>query len=156
MTGVSDTYEVEREQRIAASPAAVLERIVDFRRWPAWSPWEDIDPDLQRTYSGAERGVGSVYEWDGNKKAGKGRMEITKADAASVTIDLAFIKPFKSQSVTTFTVRPDGDGSLVRWHMEGPKTLMTRVMGIFKSMDKMLGPDFEKGLSRLKADAEKA
>ena len=32
---------------------------------------------------------------------------------------------------------------------------MTKVMGIFKSMDTFLGPDFEKGLARLKTTAEK-
>ena len=34
--------------------------------------------------------------------------------------------------------------------MIGPKTLATKVMGLFTSMDKMVGPDFEKGLARLK------
>ena len=39
--------------------------------------------------------------------------------------------------------------------MTGQKTLMTKVMGIFTSMDKMIGPDFEKGLARLKEVVEK-
>ncbi len=39
--------------------------------------------------------------------------------------------------------------------MTGRKTLMTKVMGVFTSMEKLLGPDFEKGLDRLKAAAEK-
>jgi hypothetical protein len=148
-------YVVEREQRIHASPAAVQERIVDFRRWQAWSPWEDVDPALRRSYSGAPSGVGAVYEWEGNRKAGKGRMEITSVEPdRSVAVDLQFLKPFKARNVTTFTTEPQGDDTLVRWSMTGPRTFMTRVMGIFSSMDKMIGPDFEKGLDRLKADAE--
>ena len=55
-----------------------------------------------------------------------------------------------------FTARPDGDGTTVRWTMSGRQTLMTRLMGMFTSMDKMIGPDFEKGLARLKADVESA
>ncbi len=38
--------------------------------------------------------------------------------------------------------------------MTGRKTFMTRVMGLVKSMDSMVGPDFEKGLQKLKAVAE--
>lgn len=150
-----ENYVVEREQRIHASPAAVQERIVDFRRWQAWSPWEDVDPALRRSYSGAPSGVGAVYEWEGNRKAGKGRMEITSVEPdRSVAVDLQFLKPFKARNVTTFTTEQQGDDTLVRWSMTGPRTFMTRVMGIFSSMDKMIGPDFEKGLDRLKADAE--
>ena len=148
-------YVVEREQRIHASPAAVQERIVDFRRWQAWSPWEDVDPALRRSYSGATSGVGAVYEWEGNRKAGKGRMEITSVEPdRSVAIDLQFLKPFKARNATTFTTERQGDDTLVRWSMTGRRTFMTRVMGIFSSMDKMIGPDFEKGLDRLQADAE--
>jgi hypothetical protein len=49
-----------------------------------------------------------------------------------------------------------GDGTAVTWSITGPVTLITRIMGIFKSMDRMVGPVFEKGLARLKADAEAA
>ena len=47
-----------------------------LHQWTRWSPWEDVDPDLHRAYSGAEEGVGAVYAWSGNRKAGAGRMEI--------------------------------------------------------------------------------
>lgn len=157
--GGSETYTVERERRIAAPPTAVRERIVDFRRWEAWSPWADLDPEMREHYRGAETGVGAVYEWEGNRKAGAGRMEIVGVDGSSdgsdvVTIDLRFLKPFKSNSTTTFRLRPDGDGTHVTWTMVGPRTFMVKVMGIFTSMEKLIGKDFEKGLGRLAADAE--
>jgi Polyketide cyclase / dehydrase and lipid transport len=152
---MADTFVVEREARIPAPPGKILERIVDFRRWRSWSPWEDRDPQLRRTYSGADSGVGAVYEWAGNRKAGQGRMEITAVDAEeSVTIDLQFLKPFKARNAVAFTLRPDGEATVVTWTMTGPKSFMTRLMGIFRSMDKMIGPDFEQGLSRLRADVE--
>lgn len=152
----SSNYEVERTARIEAKPSDVIAHIVDFKKWQAWSPWEDLDPALERTYRGADSGVGAVYEWSGNRKAGAGRMEILDVEPErSVTIDVSFLKPFKSHSTSTFSVTPASDGaSGVTWTMTGPKTLMTRVMDIFTSMDKMIGPDFEKGLARLKAVAE--
>jgi hypothetical protein len=151
-----DTYSVRRSVAIDAPPARIYEQIASFHHWTSWSPWEDVDPELKRTYSGAESGTGAVYRWSGNRKAGQGRMEITGAtEPASVQIDLVFEKPWKARNETVFTIAPDGSGSRVTWSMTGKKTLMTRVMGIFKSMDKLLGPDFEKGLARLKVTTEK-
>jgi uncharacterized protein YndB with AHSA1/START domain len=151
----TDEFEVTREADIPAPAAKVFDLIVDFHRWTEWSPWEALDPELQRTYSGAESGVGAVYEWSGNRKAGTGRMEITGADVPSrVVVALQFLKPFKSSNTTTFELTESGGATHVTWRMVGPKTFMTRVMGIFTSMDKMVGPDFEKGLAQLSTAAQ--
>ena len=139
---MSDTYTVKRSTIIDAPAAAVFDRINDFHNWPEWSPWEDLDPDMQKSFSGAEAGPGAEYAWSGNRKAGAGSMKIVDTTAPSkVTVALAYLTP-------------EGDGTKVTWTMIGPNTLMTRLMGIFKSMDKLVGPDFEKGLLRLKTVAE--
>jgi hypothetical protein len=152
---MTDNYVVERSATIQVAADRVYAHIADFHRWTDWSPWEGLDPDLQRTYSGSDSGKGAIYAWSGNRKAGEGRMEITAAvEASQLEIALEFLKPFKSSSITTFDLKPEGEATQVTWTMTGPKTLMTRVMGIFKSMDKMVGPDFEKGLHRLKAVVE--
>ena len=110
---------------------------------------------MQRSYSGADSGVGAGYAWAGNRKAGEGKMEITEAvEPSNVQNALDFLKPFKSSSTTTFNLKPQGETTEVTWTMTGPKTLMTRVMGVFKSMDNMVGPDFEKGLTQLKGATE--
>jgi uncharacterized protein YndB with AHSA1/START domain len=150
-----DTYTVERSVRIDAPPERIYAQIADFHKWMSWSPWEQTDPELKRSYSGAEAGPGAVYGWSGNRKAGQGRMEITDAaEPSRVHIDVTFEKPFKSRSHALFTISPDVSGSLVTWTMTGKKTLMTKAMGIFTSMDKLIGPDFEKGLATLKATTE--
>lgn len=150
-----DTYTVERTTTVNAPADKVYAQIVDFHNWRNWSPWDDLDPDMQRSYSGPDAGVGAGYSWSGNRKAGEGTMEITDAvEPSSVQIALEFLKPFKSSSTTTFNLKPQGKATEVTWTMTGPKTLMTRVMGVFKSMDKMIGPDFEKGLAQLKGTAE--
>jgi uncharacterized protein YndB with AHSA1/START domain len=151
---MASEFEVKREATIAAPAQKVYDLIADFHRWPVWSPWEELDPDLKRTYSGAPAGVGSVYEWEGNRKAGAGRMEITKAQAPSrIEIALQFLKPFKSSNTTTFILDESGRSTHVTWQMVGPKTFLTRVMGIFSSMDKLVGRDFEKGLAKLSTAA---
>jgi uncharacterized protein YndB with AHSA1/START domain len=149
-------FEVVRESTIAAPRVTVFALLNDFHRWPEWSPWEELDPDMQRTHTGSPSGTGAVYEWDGNRKAGKGRMEITKSDAPSrIEIALQFLKPFKSSNRTTFELDERDGGTHVTWCMVGPKTFFTRVMGIFTSMDKMVGPDFEKGLAKLSDAAQR-
>ncbi len=151
-----DTYTVERSATIEAPPEQIYERIADFHNWMTWSPWEGVDPELQRSYSGADSGTGAVYGWSGNRKAGRGRMEITDViKPRRVRIDLVFEKPWKARNDVVFSIRPEGSGSRVTWSMTGRKTLMTKVMGIFTSMDKLIGPDFEKGLAQLKTIIEK-
>ena len=150
-----NTFEVTRSITIAAPPARVFESIIDFHRWTEWSPWEGLDPNMQRTYTGPDVGVGATYEWEGSRKVGKGRMEIVDAEAPStVGIKLDFLKPFKSHSQTRFALSATGDTTEVTWSMRGPKTFMTKVMGVFTSMDKLVGRDFEKGLAQLKTAAE--
>ena len=116
-----------------------------------------MDPDLRRTYSGPDTGPGATYAWEGNRKAGAGRMEIVEAaEPVRVRIDLRFLKPFKARNETVFTIRPEGSGSHLTWTMTGRKTLLTKIMGIFKSMDAMIGPDFERGLASLKSTVERS
>lgn len=152
---MSDTYTVQRSTTIDAPPDEVYGHMIDFRNWTAWSPWEEMDPDMNKSFAGAEIGTGSKYSWSGNRKVGEGSMEITDAkEHSEIHIDLEFLKPFKASNGTLFTLTPSGGGTEVTWAMTGKKTFMTRVMGIFKSMDAMVGPDFEKGLAKLKAVAE--
>ena len=152
---MSDTYTVQRSATLKASPVEVYAQIIDFHNWEAWSPWDDMDPEMNKTYSGAASGPGSKYAWTGNRKVGSGSMEITDAKADSeIQIALEFLKPFKASNTTVLQLTPDGEGTQVTWAMTGKNTLMTRIMGIFKSMDSMVGPDFERGLANLKKVVE--
>ena len=151
----SRTYTVERSVVVDAPPAEVYAQIVDFRNWPGWSPWEGLDPDMQRTYTGEPSGVGAAYAWSGNKKAGSGSMRIVEADEPTkVRVDLVFEKPFPARNDTWFTIVPEGSGSRVTWTMTGALTTALRLIGLVRPMDKMVGPDFEKGLAQLKTLVE--
>ena len=154
---MADEYVVERRMRIDAPASHVYDRVVDLRRWQSWSPWEDLDDALERTYEGPDGGVGQRYAWSGNRQAGKGSMQITEAiEDVRVAADLAFEKPFRSESRMAFTFAPEGDATEVTWRLVGPRTVMVKVMGLFRSMDALLGPDFEKGLDRLRDECEAA
>jgi polyketide cyclase/dehydrase/lipid transport protein len=149
------SFEVTRSTTIQADPARVHDLIDDFHRWTEWSPWEDLDPGLQRTYTGPSSGVGAHYAWKGNRRAGQGWMEITVSAPDRVEIDLSFMKPMRSTQQVEFVITPTGAGSDVVWRMSGAhEGLMTTLFSKVVSMDKLIGKDFEKGLARLKAAAE--
>ena len=152
-----DTFRVERSLAIKAPPDRIFPLLDDFHRWPEWSPWEKLDPAMARTHSGAPRGVGAVYEWRGNAKVGQGRMELMQSTPASaLAIKLDFIKPFEGHNIAEFTLKPQDDATLVHWAMHGPTPYVSKLMGMFLSMDTLIGRDFEAGLANLKAAAEKA
>ena len=149
-------FAVQRSVGIQAPPEKIFPMIDDFRQWPAWSPWEKLDPTMKRTLSGAPSGVGAVYAWDGSGKVGAGRMEIKDAVVPSkIGIQLDFIKPFEGHNITEFTLVPSGQSTEVTWRMHGPTPFVSKLMGLFVNMDTMIGKDFEAGLANLKAVAEK-
>jgi hypothetical protein len=151
-----DSYRVERSKKIEARAGVVFAQLDDLKAWTAWSPWDKRDPNMKKTYEGPARGVGAGYSWRGNDKVGEGRMTITESTApTAVAYRLEFIKPFASVASTGFTLRPEGDGAVTAtWSMTGSNNLIGKVFGVFMSMDKMIGDDFEAGLGGLKAVAE--
>lgn len=148
-------FSIERRITVQATPEKVEPLVEDFHQWEHWSPWAKLDPNMDVTFSGADKGVGAVYEWLGDKKVGQGRMEITAASTNLVEVKLDFIKPFAANNITEFHFTPVGDSATeVRWYMHGPSPFISRVFGVFMNMDKMIGKDFEKGLADLKRKAE--
>ena len=151
-----NTFSVQRGATMKAPPEKIFSLINDFHQWGKWSPWENRDPAMTRSFSGAESGRGAVYAWEGNKNVGSGRMEILDASTPSkITIKLDFLKPFEAHNTAEFTMLPQGDATSVNWIMHGPAPFLSKMMQVFMSMDKMIGKDFEAGLANLKGIAEK-
>jgi uncharacterized protein YndB with AHSA1/START domain len=151
-----NTFSVQRAAIVNAPPEKIFPLINDFRQWGNWSPYEHKDPGMKRTYSGAVRGKGAVYAWEGDKNVGKGRMEILEASAPSkIAIKLDFYTPFEAHNTAEFTMLPHEDATRVVWRMHGPAPFMAKIMHVFINIDKMVGKDFETGLASLKRLAEK-
>jgi hypothetical protein len=154
---MSKPYTVVRTITVEAPSERVRALVNDFHEWPKWSPWEDVDPAMSRTFSGPDAGVGAGYAWEGNRKAGKGSMTVTGDTPQQVDIDLRFEKPFAANNRIELVMTPRGaNTTVVEWRMHGELSGFTRVFSIVKSMDSLIGPDFEKGLAKLKSAAETA
>jgi hypothetical protein len=153
-----DTFSVRRTAVVEAPAEKIFPLIDNFHQWVNWSPWEDRDPAMKRTYAGAESGKGAIYAWDGNKKVGSGRMEILDASSPTkIVIKLDFFKPFEGHNTAEFIFAPERDASATNiiWVMHGPSSFMSKVMQVFMNLDKMIGRDFETGLANLKRLTEK-
>lgn len=150
------SFRIERSLSIKAPADRIFALIDDFHQWRRWSPWEKLDPALDRNYSGEEMGKGAVYDWEGNGKAGKGRMEIVEIQPpARISIKLDFMKPFKASNQVNFTLLPENGATTVTWTMQGNSPYMAKLMGLFMNMDKLVGRDFEQGLANLRTETER-
>ncbi len=145
-----DIFAVSRTTLIAAPPEQIFPLIDDLHAQSAWSPFEK-DPNMKRTHSGAPRGKGAVYEWDGNRQVGAGRIAITDSIPSSkVALLLDMSRPFAAHNAVEFTLVPSGGDTNVTWAMRGAQPFIGKVMGLFMNCDKMVGSQFEEGLAKLK------
>jgi hypothetical protein len=153
----SSEFRVVRTATLSAPAQALFAQVNDFHKWEAWSPWEKLDPALKRTYDGAPAGVGAVYSWVGNNQVGEGRMTIMESHPNDlIRIKLEFLKPFAATHTAEFTFKPEGDRTQVTWDMFGEKNFLSKAIGLFMNMDKMIGNNFEQGLAQMESAAKAA
>lgn len=150
-------FRVARSAPMAAPAPAVFAQVNDFHNWPAWSPWAKLDPAMKQSYEGAPAGSGAIYTWAGNNEVGEGRMTIIESHPSDlITITVEFFKPFAATNTAEFTFKPEGNETLVTWHMFGQKNFMAKAVHLFMNIDKMIGGEFEKGLASMKSIVEAA
>jgi hypothetical protein len=148
-------FRITRSATMAAPTSTVFAQVNDFHNWVAWSPWEKLDPALKRNYQGQPMGTGAVYSWVGNKQVGEGRMTITESRPNEfIRLQLEFLKPFVATNTTEFTFQPQGNQTLMTWDMAGKNNCLFKAFGLLFNMQKIVGKQFEEGLSNLKAVVE--
>ncbi len=149
-------FRLARSTTIGAPAEVVFAQLNDFRKWQGWSPWEKMDPDMQRTYAGPDAGVGATYAWKGNGGVGEGRMTITDSrPGARLALTLEFTAPLVATNQVEFTLAPaPGGGVGVTWSMAGRNGFVGKAAALLVGMDAMVGSQFEQGLADLKTVAE--
>ncbi len=152
-------YHVERKLEVAAPADVVFGVLNDLHRFAGvivlfGSPFETVDPKMQKAIAGPPAGVGQSYAWKGNTDVGKGTMTIEESvPGQSVRMKFEFVEPMKSTATWALTLAPTPTGTLGTWSMDGNHNLIGKAFGMFMDMDGMLGGDIEKGLARLKTVA---
>ena len=148
-------FTISRSTRVAAPPAQIFGLVNDLHQWNRWSPWAKLDPDMKTAFDGPGAGVGAAQTWGGNSSVGAGQMQVVKSvPSQEVGIQMVMVRPVPASNDVDFTFSPDGQGTVVTWTMSGQKNFVAKAFGLFASMDKMVGAQFESGLANLKALAE--
>jgi hypothetical protein len=150
-----DQIHVERKLVMQGTPADVFPYANDLRKFTTWIPWTDLDPNMTIEYSDPSAGAGAWYTWAGNDDVGSGRMDMISTEPTKVVHKLQFVEPFASESLATVSMKAIGaDQVEVTWAFDQEANFGTKIMCVFMDMDKMMGPDFEKGLSKLEVLVE--
>jgi len=148
-------YRIERSATMSAPASAPFEQVNDFHNWEAWSPWLEADPEAQVTFEGPPSGPSAIYRWAGNDNVGSGSMTLLESRPNElIRIQLEFLKPFPNACTAQFTFKPEGDQTVVTWSMYGKNGLTGKAIHLFMNMDKMVGEQFDKGLTKMKAVVE--
>lgn len=145
---------VERSIVINAPPSTVFALINDFRKFNLWSPWAKLDPNTQYTFSGPDSGVGAKMAWHSeNRDVGSGQQQIL-ASTPDQHIQTALNFGDMGTAFATFDLAATDAGTRVTWGFDNDNgyNIIGRYFGLM--MDKMIGPDFERGLANLKTLAE--
>ncbi|MCB0474751.1 MAG: SRPBCC family protein [Flavobacteriaceae bacterium] len=147
---LENTYDVKRSIKIKAPVSVVYKQVNDFKNWPSWSPWLQQDPETALSYGDRTSGDGATYSWKSGI-IGEGKMEtITAIPDDSISQKMELMKPWNSKSDVYWVFRPVNDSTEVTWGMKGSMGFLDRAfIALRGGMDKMVGPDYEKGLVKL-------
>jgi len=157
VAGQPNDFAVSRQIKIGAPAEQIFPHVNELRKWEAWNPWGNLDPNCQMNYSGPPAGVGASYSWSGNNKIGAGRNTITGSQPNEfVRFQLEFLKPMTATNTVNFTFQPDGRDTIVTWSMSGKRDCPGKLFGLVLNFDKMCGGQFEKGLAQIKSLVETA
>ncbi|MCX6352439.1 MAG: SRPBCC family protein [Bacteroidetes bacterium] len=154
---VKGEYSVVKEVTINKPKQDVFNYIKILRNQDHFSVWNMKDPNAKMETKGTDGTVGAISSWDSdNKEVGKGEQEIKKiVDGERVDMELRFKKPFEATDQAFFTTETEGTGTKVKWGFNGKMPYPMNLMCLFMDMEKMLGPDLQKGLDNLKVELEK-
>jgi uncharacterized protein YndB with AHSA1/START domain len=155
---IKKNYAVEREITINKPKQEVFDFIKYVKNQDQYSVWNNIDPAMKKSYTGADGTVGFIYAWDStNKHAGKGEQEIIKiTDGERIEMKLRFKEPFEAEDNAYMATEPLGaDKTKVKWGFTGKMAWPMNLMLLCMNMEDMIGKDLQGGLEKLKVVLEK-
>jgi len=145
---------VTRTVKINSSVEDVFEQANTLNNWINWSPWHEMDPDANYTYSNPDEGAGASYSWNGNPElVGAGHLTILESTLnKSVNTEVVFLNDGKEngRGKGKWSFTEDGLETKVSWSftVDMGNNPVARWIGLV--IDSMLGPQLEKGLSNMK------
>lgn len=149
-------FTLVRSRTINAPASKVFPLIGDFRNWEKWSPWLEMEPTAKLTYGETTTGVGGNYRWDGNKTGSGNATCVAETPPNKFQIRLEFEKPMAAVHNVEYDLVENGGQTTVTWKMTGKNNFMGKLFSLIFNMEKMVGPQFERGLELIDKHATEA
>jgi uncharacterized protein YndB with AHSA1/START domain len=148
-------FRYERSGVINAPPEKIFPYLSNFRLGAQWSPYELKDPNMKRNFIGTDGQVGSIEEFDGNRDAGSGKIELLRvAQNDLVEIKLTMTKPIAAENLVEYKLTREGAGTRFTWTMSGESGFLGKFVGVIIDCEKMVAGDFSVGIQNLKTLVE--
>lgn len=144
------SYHIERSIDIEAPRSMVFESVSQFKNIDKWSPWNELDPNMKKTYGGADGTVGATYSWSGNKDVGEGTQTIQSISPDRVDFLVNTTEPFKATFPASFILSGDEQRTKVTWTLDPVLPFPINVWAMFTNVDRAMGKDYDRGLGNLK------
>lgn len=154
---VSKEFKYDKSIVINASTDEVWKYTSSLEGMDKWSPWNDYDPNMKKSFSGTDGTVGAMASWESDhEKVGNGSQTISKIEAPTLfETNLKFLTPYESEAIAQVILAPKGNQTMVTWQFSGEMPYPFNLMKLTMNMDEALGDDFNSGLNKLKALCEK-
>ncbi|GAB3419558.1 SRPBCC family protein [Niabella aquatica] len=147
---VKKDFSITREVVINKPIAEVFNYVKYIKNQDNFSVWNQLDPNMKKSYSGTDGTPGFVYAWEGNKDVGKGEQEIKAIEENKrVDIELRFKEPMEGTNQSAIITTPvDAGKTKVQWGFYGSSPYPFNLMNL--CMGSMVGGDLQKNLDNLK------
>ncbi len=148
-------FNYERSGVINAPAAKIFPYLSSFKLGAQWNPFAKKDPNMKSAFTGSDGHVGSAMDFEGNREAGSGRLEILNVvPNESVEIRLTMTQPFHAANTVLYRLIPEGAGTKFSWSLSGDGGYMTKLITIFIDCEKMIATDIIAGIQALKSVVE--
>jgi len=148
------SFSVEERIEIQAEKEVVYPYLSSFKMTNTWSPWANLDPEMEQWIEGTDGEVGAKYFWKGNDQAGEGYQEFILIEANRIEVDLVFLAPFESTAHTYFEMEENNHLTDVIWGFQSEMPRPYNLMSLFFDLEEEISKDYNKGLKNLKSLVE--
>jgi hypothetical protein len=153
---ISKDMNYEKSIAINAPIEKVWENVSTLAAMDTWSPWNERDPNMERTLTGVDGEPGAKQAWVSDvKNVGEGSQTIISVDKPNqLNTKLEFIKPFKSEADAYVTLSKDGSETKATWGFKSTMPYPMNIMKLFMNFEANMDKDFGSGLNKLKSICE--
>lgn len=154
---VDSDFKVSRSVTVSAPKMVVFDYLKHLKNQEEYGVWNNIDPDMKKSYEGTDGEVGFTYTWDSqNEDVGAGEQEIVAINEYDkIEYELRFKRPWESTNKAWFDIEGNNETTTITWSISGRVPYPFNFFNLFIDMEELIGKDLEEGLDNLESEINK-